>query len=108
MKRILLIVSLMTAFATAVKAQEGEIRGVISDQITAFQANDFETAFGFASATIKRLFGTPENFGRMVREGYPMVYRPADVRFLQLEDRRGGKSQRVMLRDASGAMHVLE
>ena len=108
MTRFWLVLSVALALALPARAQETDIRGVISDQIAAFQADDLETAFGFASATIRRLFGTSENFGRMVRDGYPMVWRPSEVRFLQLDDRPGGKTQRVMMRDASGALHVLE
>ncbi len=43
-------------------------------------------AFTFASPMIKGIFGNPDNFGMMVRQGYPMVWRPSDVRFLDLED----------------------
>jgi hypothetical protein len=108
MKQILLMLSLVLGLAGVARAQEADIRGVISGQIAAFQADDFETAFDFASGTIRRLFGTSENFGRMVRDGYPMVYRPAEVTFLQLGDRAGAKAQRVMMRDGAGALHVLE
>jgi hypothetical protein len=44
----------------------------------------------------------------MVREGYPMVLRPADVRFAALDDRDGRKVQSVLLTDQAGALHVLE
>ena len=108
MARLALILTLVLALAGPAKAQEADIRAVISDQIAAFKAEDLETAFGHASSTIRRLFGTSENFGRMVRDGYPMVYRPSEVQFLQLAERPGAKLQRVMMRDANGALHVLE
>ena len=92
------------------QAEEPEtaIRGVISGQIEAFRADDVDTAFEFASPTIQGMFGTPGNFGRMVRQGYPMVWRPADVRFSGLSERGGRPVQGVLLKDAAGRVHVLD
>ena len=36
---------------------------------------------------IQGMFGTPARFGLMVRNGYPMVWRPAEVEFLSVEER---------------------
>jgi hypothetical protein len=60
------------------------IKGVIESQIAAFKRDDGPGAFAFASPTIKRMFGTPENFMDMVRGGYPQVYRPSAVSFGEL------------------------
>lgn len=95
-------------WATGAIAQEADIRGVIENQIIAFRADDFGSAFSFASPAIKGVFGTPERFGQMVRQGYPMVHRPDDIRFLGLEERMGRKVQRVMIRDAAGKVHFLD
>jgi len=62
-------------------ADRALIRGVIENQIAAFRRDDGAGAFAFASPTIKRMFGTPENFMDMVRGGYPQVYRPSSVGF---------------------------
>jgi hypothetical protein len=83
------------------------VESVIQRQIDAFLADDFETAFTFASPGIKRLFGTPENFGRMVRNGYPMVWRPSEVEFGPRERRGEVVLQRVRVLDQTGRMHVL-
>ncbi|MFN7003276.1 MAG: DUF4864 domain-containing protein [Roseinatronobacter sp.] len=83
------------------------IQKVISDQIAAFMADDFETAFTFASPSIKRMFGSPERFGQMVRDGYPMVHRPADVQMLEQQTVGPHVIQRVMMRDATGRVHFL-
>lgn len=91
-----------------VAADENAIQGVISSQIEAFRADDFDAAFGFASPTIRGMFGTPERFGRMVREGYPMVHRPETLRFGALREQRGRLWQRVIVTDASGRMHLLD
>ena len=89
-------------------AQATDIEDVISDQIEAFQADDFEEAFTYASPNIRMLFRTPQNFGRMVTQGYPMVWRPAEVTFLELEELGSGYSQKVQVVDAEGRVHILD
>ncbi|SEO07381.1 DUF4864 domain-containing protein [Palleronia pelagia] len=89
-------------------AEDAAIEGVISAQIDAFRADDFATAFTYASPMIKGMFGTPERFGQMVQQGYPMVYRPEDVTFLDARPLGDRVQQRVMMRDTGGALHVLE
>lgn len=102
----LLLASLFLALPAA--AQDAPIRATIEHQLQAFQADDFATAFTFASPNIKAIFGTPENFGRMVSEGYPMVHRPAAVKMLELREVAGGLWQRVMITDQSGRTHLLD
>lgn len=94
--------------ATAAVAQEEPIQSTIQSQIDAFLKDDFATAFSFASPNIKMFFGTPENFGQMVRQGYPMVHRPSDVRMLDLRDVGGRLWQRVMVTDQQGRTHMLD
>jgi len=59
------------------------IREVITSQLDAFQRDDADAAFSFASPGIQRQFHTPDEFMRMVRAGYGAVYRPGTVRFLE-------------------------
>lgn len=89
-------------------AQEADIRAVIDQQIAAFRADDFARAFSYASPSIRGLFGTPENFGAMVRGGYPMVWRPGELRFLELREVSGRLWQKVLVRDGAGALHLLD
>ena len=93
LKRVFLVFAiLMMPFATSSRAEDAgvtseaqaAIRGVIESQLAAFKRDDGQTAFSFASPTIKRIFGTPERFMAMVRQGYPAVYRPQAVEFLKL------------------------
>ncbi|MGB5560310.1 MAG: DUF4864 domain-containing protein [Paracoccaceae bacterium] len=91
-----------------VAAQEAGIEGTIRSQIDAFLADDFATAFTFASPMIKGIFGNPDNFGMMVRQGYPMVWRPSDVRFLDLKDIGGRSVQRVQILDQAGVPYIAE
>jgi len=89
-------------------ANEQEIEAVITAQIDAFKVDDFETAFTFAHPNIRRLFGTPQNFGVMVRRGYPMVWRPAEVLYLDQYARQDGVAQIVRITDAQGRAFHLE
>lgn len=105
------VIALMLAVSLAPagsRAQGSEIPDVIRDQISAFQVDDFSAAFDYASPTIKRLFGTPERFGQMVQNGYPMVYRPDEVHMLELRDMGAARVQRVMIRDGGGRLHFLD
>ena len=108
MRRYLLAVSLSAGLASAAFGQSAEIEANIAAQIQAFRADDFSTAFTFASPNIQSLFRTPENFGAMVRNGYPMVLRPDEVRFLELRQISGYWWQKVMVSDAKGLVHILD
>jgi hypothetical protein len=44
----------------------------------------------------------------MVRQGYPMVWRPGSVRYLELEEKMGQLYQKVLITDANGVPHLLE
>jgi hypothetical protein len=59
------------------------VNATIQRQMDAFLADDLEAAFAIASPNIQQIFGTPENFGRMVAQGYPMVRSPLDVQYLE-------------------------
>lgn len=96
------------ADAADVLPREPGIETTIQSQIDAFLADDFATAFTFASPNIKMLFGNSDRFGQMVRNGYPMVWRPGEVRFLELRDINGALWQKVMIRDQAGEFHVLD
>jgi hypothetical protein len=111
MRRIILTVIVLCLTAVTAPAQiarDPAVEATIQGQFDAFRADDLTTAFSFASPAIKRLFGTPENFGRMVQQGYPMVWRPAEVRYLELREVAGNLWQRVMITDQDGRTHVLD
>ena len=89
-------------------AQEAPIQDTIRQQIQAFEADDFARAFTYASPNIQALFGTPEAFGKMVREGYPMVWRPSDVAMLDLRTVGGALWQRVRVTDGKGRSFLMD
>jgi hypothetical protein len=94
--------------AMADEVRNPAIEATIQGQITAFLAEDMATAFGFAAPNIKTIFGTAENFGAMVKQGYPMVYHPSAVRMLELRRVAGNLWQRVMVTDDTGRTHMLD
>ncbi|MDJ0824824.1 MAG: DUF4864 domain-containing protein [Rhodobacter sp.] len=108
MLRMVLALMLAVGMSGPVRAQEGPVQGVIASQIEAFGRDDFATAFTFASPMIKGIFGTPERFGMMVRQGYPMVWRPADVQYLEQRQAGPFTYQKVLIEDRQGAFFTLE
>lgn len=108
MRAFVLSLALLLASFGPGQAQQSDIQGVISSQIEAFQADDFVTAFTFAHPNIKNVFRTPENFGRMVINGYPMVWRPAEVEYLELRQENGRTLQDVRIVDGDGRVFLLE
>ena len=94
--------------AAEVLPREPGIETTIQSQIDAFLVDDFAKAFTFASPNIKSIFGSADRFGQMVRQGYPMVWRPGEVRYLELREISGALWQKVMIRDQAGGIHLLD
>ncbi|MBB3711699.1 hypothetical protein FHS00_001270 [Limimaricola variabilis] len=109
-KLVGLVLALVVAGAAL--AQQGgaqdAIRSVIEDQLGDFTARDVEGAYDHASDTIQNQFGNADTFGRMVKQGYPMVWDNDSARFLDLEEREGVWFQRVLIRDGRGVPHLLD
>jgi len=75
--RLVLAVMLLAraASAAAQADPDAEAAGrIVMQQLDAFRRDDFDTAFGFASAEIHELFDRPR-FEAMVRTGYPEIAR---------------------------------
>lgn len=108
MHRIFLTLAALVLLCLPAQADEAAIRKVITAQIEAFEADNLRRAFKFASPTIRQTFRTPRRFGEMVRQGFPMVWRPAQVNFLSLRHEGEVMWQDVMIRDQQGALHILE
>jgi hypothetical protein len=111
MKKLVLAIGL-TFWATLAQAQEvlapnPDIEATIQNQFDAFLDRDVGEAWQYASPNIQSLFGTPENFGRMVATGYPMVWTPGAVEFIDLQTLSGIIVQRVEVIDQSGTAHYL-
>lgn len=108
MRQVILGIVMCIGLSGPVSAQSAEVTGTIDAQIEAFLDNDIDRAFSYASPGIRRVFETPENFGAMVRGGFPMVWRPAEVQYLELRDVSGNLWQKVRITDAAGQVHVLD
>ena len=99
--RLFALVGLILGLAVPVLAQDvstadrSAIRDVIQRQVEAFQRDDGEGAFGYASPTIRGMFGTPEIFMDMVRQGYQPVYRPRVFDFREIVTLHGEVTQKV-------------
>lgn len=107
MRPLMLSLAFMFTLAAPLRADEGA-RAVIAAQIEAFLAQDVTRAYGYASPFIQQKFGTPEQFGAMVRDGYPMIWTPSDVTFLDLREGDGRLWQGVRVSDAAGKGWIVE
>jgi len=85
-----------------ITADQASIRGVITRQIQAFQRDDGDSAFAFASPHIQDQFGSPDRFLEMVCRAYPAVHRPRSVDFTELLVGDGTIIQQVELVGPNG------
>ena len=82
------------------------IQQVITNQLAAFQRDDGTEAFSYASPGIRRMFGNAENFMRMVKQGYPSVYRPQSYEFRDVVEIQGRLVQDVLFVGPSGEVEI--
>lgn len=80
------------------------VRAVVEAQLQALAADDAVRAFSFASPAIRSQFGDAATFITMVRQGYPVLIRPAATAFFQPEAVAGEVIQVVQLRDTTGRL----
>ena len=100
--RLLALLGLLLGLAFGAHAQSevsesdrAAIRQVIEAQVEAFRRDDGDAAFGLASPTIQGMFGTPQIFMDMVRQGYQPVYRPRAFDFREIVELAGQPAQKV-------------
>ena len=82
---IILFLSFKVEASVLSDKDEGDIINVVKLQLEAFQQDDFETAYSFASPIIKQIFKNADEFKKMVKSGYQAVYRPKSVNFGPVE-----------------------
>lgn len=83
-------------------------RSVIQSQLDAFDKGAVSDAYTFAAPNIQRLFPTPEVFGKMVEGGYPMIWDPSRVEFLDAISRGSMIVQRLRVVDQAGVPYIAE
>lgn len=92
--------------SAAIAIEDGDrsaLRSLVERQIDAFRHDDGATAFSFASPGLREMFGDPERFMSMVRDGYRPVYRPRSYVFGPERDAATGPELSLRVQDEAGA-----
>ena len=108
-KKSLVFLLFIIHIKTAVFADEGgtimeEVRSTISSQIDAFKDNDVKKAYTFAAPNIQAQFPNPDIFGLMVRNGYPIIWKPKSYKFTTFKDLGNSCIQRVLFESYNGSL----
>ena len=109
--RILSTLLVIAALAGPVSAQsidEAGVRAEIEDQFADFRAGDLAGAFEHASPTLQMLFVSPDNFGRMVKTGYPDIWAAKAVDYLGLRTEGGRLIERLRVTGPDGATKLYD
>ena len=101
--QILILSFFILSGANALTAfDEEQIISVVSGQLQAFQDDDFEKAYSYASPTIKTIFPDYKKFRDMVVGQYQAVYRPKSINFGNVTTQGGTTFLEVYLVDPDG------
>ena len=95
-------------FADEASAVRVEVHITISSQIEAFKKNDVEEAYTFAAPNIQAQFPNPETFGLMVRNGYPIIWKPKSFKFVKFKDLGKKCIQRVLFQSYGGSLETYD
>ena len=99
--RLAALLGLLVGLAFGAQAQDvspadrAAISDIIQFQVDAFRRDDGDAAFGYASHSIRGMFGSSEIFMDMVRQGYQPVYRPQEFDFREIVTLDGQITQKV-------------
>ncbi len=112
-KKAWIFALLTSLLSTLVVADESEmvmkeVRNTISSQIEAFKENNIEKAYRFAAPNIQAQFPTPQVFGMMVRNGYPVIWRPKSFKFTKFQDLGNKSIQRVLFQSYNGSIETYD
>lgn len=107
--KFLVLLLFVVHLKAAVFADEGEtvmeaVRYTISSQIDAFKQNDVKKAYTFAAPNIQAQFPSPDIFGLMVRNGYPIIWKPKSYKFTTFKDLGNRCIQRVLFQSYNGSL----
>ena len=107
---IALFISLLSAlvFADESEIVMKEVRNTISSQIEAFKENNIKKAYTFAAPNIQAQFSNPEVFGLMVKNGYPIIWRPKSFKFTKFQDLGNKSIQRVLFQSYDGRLETYD
>ena len=112
-KKASIIALLISLLSTLVFADESEmvmkeVRNTISSQIEAFKENNIKKAYTFAAPNIQAQFPNPDVFGLMVRNGYPVIWRPKNFKFTEFQDLGNKSIQRVLFQSYDGSLETYD
>ena len=112
-KKAWIITIFISLLSTLIFADEREmvmkeVRNTISSQIDAFKENNIEKAYRFAAPNIQAQFPNPEVFGLMVRNGYPVIWRPKSFKFTKFQDLGNKSIQRVLFQSYDGRLETYD
>ena len=85
-----------------------EVHHTISSQIEAFKKNDVKEAYTFAAPNIQAQFPNPDSFGLMVRNGYPIIWKPKSFKFVKFKDLGNKCIQRVLFKSYGGSLETYD
>ena len=101
--QILILSFFIQSGANALTAfDEEQIVSVVSAQLQAFQDDDFEKAYSYASPTIQTIFPDYKKFRDMIVGQYQAVYRPKSINFGSVTTQGGTTFLEVYLVDPDG------
>ena len=108
-KKVWITLFFLVLLRTLVFADEGrtvmeEVRSTISSQIDAFKENNVNKAYTFAAPNIQAQFPNPDIFGLMVRNGYPVIWKPKSFKFTEFKAQGKTCIQRVLFQSYSGSL----
>ena len=99
--------TLIPVHARALSAKdEKAVQAVVQSQLAAFARDDADNAFSYAAPELRKTIGNASAFMAMVKNSYPVVYRPASVAFLKAEGSGDDVVQKVQMLDASGTSYL--
>ena len=108
-KKVWIIALFISLWSTLVFADEREIvQNTISSQIEAFKENNIKKAYTFAAPNIQAQFSNPEVFGLMVKNGYPIIWRPKSFKFTKFQDLGNKSIQRVLFQSHDGRLETYD
>ena len=105
---IFIVLLRAVVFANEGSAVMEEVHHTISSQIDAFKKNDVEEAYTFAAPNIQAQFPNPETFGLMVRNGYPIIWKPKSFKFVKFKNLGDKCIQRVLFQSYNGSLETYD
>ena len=105
---IFIILLRAVVFADEGRTVIEEVHHTISSQIDAFKKNDVKQAYTFAAPNIQAQFPNPDTFGLMVRNGYPIIWKPKSFKFVKFKDLGNKCIQRVLFKSYGGSLETYD